>query len=330
MEPSDRVTIRDVARRAGVSISTVSHTLSARRPISPATRERVLAAAAELGYHANAVASSLRRGRTQLMGLVLRPKDAIRGTKRGTDNFLQLIGSVVTTALDDGWGVVHIPNDSNSYSSELPVDGYIVAHPYADDPVLASLRQRRVPLVVIDPVDQTSEDWSVQVDYASGIRNLLDTSRKPNGILLLPGTENNLWNSEATQTVTTWCNATGTPLIVKPTYEGTGADGAVQAFQSLHLPAAIDSIITGPSAFAAGLITLQQARTMRIAALTDSPVARTSGITTLDIRLHSAGATAVNLLARRLASQAGQTRVITDPEIQWRDSWPHQESAGGR
>ncbi|MDV7399869.1 LacI family DNA-binding transcriptional regulator, partial [Arthrospira platensis SPKY1] len=65
-----RVTIADVAVRAGVSKSTVSHALSGKRPISAATRRRIQQAVDQLGYHPNPVAQRLAGGRTQTIGYV--------------------------------------------------------------------------------------------------------------------------------------------------------------------------------------------------------------------------------------------------------------------
>ena len=63
--------IREVAGRAGVSPTTVSHVVNATRFVSHEIRARVMEAMTELGYHPNAVARSLRRGRTHTLGLVL-------------------------------------------------------------------------------------------------------------------------------------------------------------------------------------------------------------------------------------------------------------------
>lgn len=63
--------IADVAARAGVSVTTVSHVLSQRRPVSEATRQKVLAAVDELGYHPNGLARSMRTQRTNTIGLVV-------------------------------------------------------------------------------------------------------------------------------------------------------------------------------------------------------------------------------------------------------------------
>ncbi|MEA2289372.1 MAG: hypothetical protein QOD55_1369 [Solirubrobacteraceae bacterium] len=63
-------TIRDVARRAGVSVATVSRVLNDRPAVRPEMRERVQAAIGELGYRPSATARSLSLGRSQAIGVV--------------------------------------------------------------------------------------------------------------------------------------------------------------------------------------------------------------------------------------------------------------------
>src|SRR5687767_14250288 len=64
-------TIKDIARRAGVSTATVSHVINETRFVSPELRERVLTAVAELDYRPNAVARGLRQKKTRTIGLVV-------------------------------------------------------------------------------------------------------------------------------------------------------------------------------------------------------------------------------------------------------------------
>jgi len=92
MQPSSRVTIRDVAERAGVSTATVSKVLNRRYGVAADTTARVQAVIEELGYEASIVARSLRNHRTNVLGILvadLEPfstellkgaADAIRGT----------------------------------------------------------------------------------------------------------------------------------------------------------------------------------------------------------------------------------------------------------
>jgi len=64
------VTLKEVAEQAGVSRSAVSRTFTEGASVSEKTRHKVLTAAESLGYHPNALASSLTTGRTKLIGLV--------------------------------------------------------------------------------------------------------------------------------------------------------------------------------------------------------------------------------------------------------------------
>ncbi|WP_345148029.1 LacI family DNA-binding transcriptional regulator, partial [Nonomuraea rubra] len=61
----ERPSIRRVAGLAGVSATTVSHTLNGRRPVAEETRRRVLRAIEELGYRPNVLARGLRTSRSQ-------------------------------------------------------------------------------------------------------------------------------------------------------------------------------------------------------------------------------------------------------------------------
>lgn len=70
MAHRDQIRITDVAEAAGVSVATVSRALRGRPNVSAATRDRVIRAAGELGYVADARASSLASGQTDVIGLV--------------------------------------------------------------------------------------------------------------------------------------------------------------------------------------------------------------------------------------------------------------------
>ncbi len=66
------VGIRDVASAAGVSVASASFALNGQAGVAPETRARILQAAESLGYRANPQAQALRRGRTNIFGLVVR------------------------------------------------------------------------------------------------------------------------------------------------------------------------------------------------------------------------------------------------------------------
>src|SRR5262249_56914243 len=73
-----RPTIHDVAKAAGVSVTTVSHALNGKGRVDPATRARVAQVVGTLGYRANRHAQGLRSGRSGALGLLLPVAGAAR------------------------------------------------------------------------------------------------------------------------------------------------------------------------------------------------------------------------------------------------------------
>jgi LacI family transcriptional regulator len=71
MQMGSRVTIRDVAERAGVSVATVSKVINDRYGVAADTHAKVSAVIAELGYEASIVAQSLRNHRTNVIGILV-------------------------------------------------------------------------------------------------------------------------------------------------------------------------------------------------------------------------------------------------------------------
>lgn len=74
-----RVTISDVARQAGVSVTTVSHALNGRGQVDPATRQKVEEVARELGYTPNRHAQKLRGGGSNMIALMSSMPFAVAG-----------------------------------------------------------------------------------------------------------------------------------------------------------------------------------------------------------------------------------------------------------
>lgn len=77
--PKRRVSIRDVAAAAGVSLQTVSRVVNASDEVAPATRERVQAAIDQLGYRRNELARNLIQGRSRTLGVVCVGHDYLGG-----------------------------------------------------------------------------------------------------------------------------------------------------------------------------------------------------------------------------------------------------------
>jgi LacI family transcriptional regulator len=147
------VTIGDVARRVGVSRTTVSHAFSGRRPVAPATRARILAAAEELCYYPNAMARSVRAGRTQTIGLSVLLDTPGRGLAHGP--FSEFIEYIADHLNEHGHKLLTLvarepaPADLVGLVRSGQVDGLLLLQVRLNDGRVAALRRTAQPFVCI-------------------------------------------------------------------------------------------------------------------------------------------------------------------------------------
>jgi DNA-binding LacI/PurR family transcriptional regulator len=159
--------IGDIARRAGVSRSTVSYALSGRRPVSAETKQRIHAVIEEIGYRPNAAARALKEGRTRTLGLVIPP-----ASRRLTDMQLGFVASVVEAAAAADLDVLLSPSGGDhdrSFErliSGRRVDGVVIMEIRLEDERVTRLQQAGLPFVTIGhTADPHGTSW-VDVDYA--------------------------------------------------------------------------------------------------------------------------------------------------------------------
>ncbi len=166
------ITSYDVALRAGVSQSAVSRCFKPGASVAPATRKRILAAANELGYSANAIARGLITRRSNLVAVIISnltnlyyPEVLAELSQRlsGRDMRVLLFAlkteSDIDNVLDQIWG--------------YQVDGAIVAARLSADQ-LAQFARRGVALVLYNRVHETEPVSSVTCESAGGERLLVD------------------------------------------------------------------------------------------------------------------------------------------------------------
>ncbi|HEU5354432.1 MAG TPA: LacI family DNA-binding transcriptional regulator [Actinocrinis sp.] len=167
--------IGEVARYCGVSRSTVSYALSGKRTISPETKERILAAIAELGYRPATAAQTAKRSRTGAVGLVIPPAgDQLTAMQ------LDFIGAVMVAAARADLDVLLSPSgDDHDSSFERIVtgrhlDGVILTEVRLDDPRVERLRRARIPFVMIGrPTRPDAMSW-VDLDTAALVSQCVD------------------------------------------------------------------------------------------------------------------------------------------------------------
>lgn len=159
---SNRITLVHVAEAAGVSLSTASHAFGVDKPISDATRARVLAAAADLGYEGpDPRARSLRSGRTDIIGVQV---DDEAGRAFRDPVIIGILDGVSTALAASPTSVLLLPDSlPEERLRSLPVDGVVAA---GCSPALGSLRaamaKRSIPVVTAG--NQVDDIGSVGVE----------------------------------------------------------------------------------------------------------------------------------------------------------------------
>lgn len=167
-------TIIDVAARAGVSTSTVSHVLNGTRNVRPATRKKVLAAIEQTNYRHDALARAMRRSRTDSVGLVV--------SDPGEPAFAEMVHGVERAASERGLTLLlatsaeHKEQELRAVRTlfERRVDGLILAR-CADsgrelDELLA---QWSTPVVLLDRVYDDASFDQVGADNRESMRRLV-------------------------------------------------------------------------------------------------------------------------------------------------------------
>ncbi|MGW7537181.1 LacI family DNA-binding transcriptional regulator [Amycolatopsis sp. NPDC054798] len=310
-----RATIKDVARRAGVSATTVSHAFSGNGTVAPGTAEQVREAARELGYRPDAIARGLRSSRLGVLGLVVRPLDPLdTAFLEGVDYFLRFAGSAALAAVERGYGLMLVPDPARADASAvgLACDGFLITEPVENDPLITMLTRDCVPFLGVgrDPLRPASEDY-LDLATKTVVTEVLDHLAAAGGkrVAVVLGTDPNEWNRDAETAYLDWAAARGQEPLVVSRAEVTGEEGGRAAGEELFgLAAPPDAVYCQTGRHAAGVLAAAQARGLAvpeevlIAGGSDSEQTRSAvpPITSVDLRPVQLARTAVAVLADRI------------------------------
>jgi LacI family transcriptional regulator len=142
--------MRDVADKAGVSVTTVSHVINNSRPVNPETRNRVEQAMQVLRYQPNVLARSLRRGKTHTIGVIL-PDNT-------NPYFAEVVRGIEDTSFAQGYSVMLCNSDNDLDKERLytnvliekQVDGIIFVAAGLSEENIHNLQKRGVPSILVD------------------------------------------------------------------------------------------------------------------------------------------------------------------------------------
>ncbi|WP_111720246.1 LacI family DNA-binding transcriptional regulator [Homoserinimonas sp. OAct 916] len=324
-----RPTIHDVARAAGVSITTVSHTLNDKGVVATATRQRVRDAATELGYSPDAIARGLRSNRLGVLGLVIRPLDDLDSYQpEGVDYFMRFAGAAAVEALDRGYGLMLVrdPSTPDAPQIALALDGFIIADPVASDPVIALLNRLGTPLVAVGRDIERPEfrDWVADShDIGSVLSHVQEQGAET--VALVRGTDANAWNADNESEYRQWARESNQTAIVYSKDERSGEAGGREVAESMlnfggPLP---DAVYCLTGRHAAGLQRrLQKAGfsvpdQVMVVAGSDSEQTRNSTppITSVDLQPEASAKAAVGFLLARLEGNENGPAPIVENKL---------------
>ena len=164
-------TMHDVARRAKVSISTVSYAINGTRPISEETRQRIFAAMEELGYQPHALARGLASKRSRILALLFPTSERGMGS---TD--LEFIIGAADTARELGYNLVLWTSEIND-EVELRqllqqglVDGVVLMEVHLHDTRIDYLRAVDFPFSIIGRCADLTGIAYADIDFEQTVR----------------------------------------------------------------------------------------------------------------------------------------------------------------
>lgn len=308
-----RPTIHDVAGRAGVSTTTASDALSGRGRVSERTKERVQAAAEELGYAPSSTAQHLRRGRLGAIGLYL-PQ-----LTTSVNYYTQFTSGCLGRAHEAGYDLTLLAPATPSRPHAGPrVDGIVMIDPIADDPTIEQLAHTGIPIVTGERSLRSDlrPAGVVRVDHERVITEVLDHlrhhgARRP--VLLAPA-DGSDWAASLRRGHARWCTTAGiNPAIATVAFTARPSEITALVREILRSDAAVDAVVSAPDAAALGVsgAATELGRTigadLLVASCVDSPAMELAspGITAVDLRPLAFGRATADLLIELLEGRAG-------------------------
>ncbi|KUL30782.1 LacI family transcriptional regulator [Actinoplanes awajinensis subsp. mycoplanecinus] len=299
------VTIKDVARLAGVSASSVCRALADPDRVRPETRDRVQTAARQLGYHPNRVARSLITGRTANIGVVL--------PDLGNPFFPTVVKAIQTQARRGDYAVLLTDTDEDP-AVEVPairalamqVDGFLLCSPRAADDELRAVAEK--PMVVLNR--RISPFPSVTADNSGGMRQAVGHLHAlgHRTISYVAGPRTSWSNRDRLRGLRAATSALGMTLIEIGNVAPTVAGGAAAA--DLVAAAPVTAVLAYNDLVALGLVQRFQARgiavpgQLSVVGFDDILVAALVGppLTTVAIGKEQIGRVGVDLLLALMAA----------------------------
>jgi LacI family transcriptional regulator len=319
-------TIRDVARKAQLSVATVSRALNGLENVSEGARERVAEAVRALGYVPHAGARSLSLARTNAIGVVLPDlhgeffSEIVRGMDREASRrgYLLLLSNLHARAEQAALAL---------RAMHGRVDGLIVMAPHLAADELSLALPPGVPSILINTRDGTGTRASIHLDNAAGVRAVVDhlLAIGRSRLVHIAGPAGNIDADERAAAFEEACSVHRLDcVIVRGDFEEqSGADAVSQLLASSQR---FDAIVAANDNMAIGALLALRSRgvpvpdEVSVAGFDDIPLARHLGITTVSVRIDELGERALTRLLATIAGAAPGAPELHAPELVVRGS----------
>jgi LacI family transcriptional regulator len=172
------VTIKDIAKRTGKSITTVSRALHGYDDVSPETRAMIVQVAEEMGYTPNLLAQRLQKQRTDTIGFIL----PTFGPRFSDPFFSEFLAGIGNAAGEQGYDLLvstQPPGEKEleAYRRKVmgrQVDGFVVVRTRCQDPRIEYLREVGAPFVAFGRTEGEIDYPYVDEDGAAGMRMVVE------------------------------------------------------------------------------------------------------------------------------------------------------------
>jgi len=310
-------TIRDVARRAEVSVASVSRALNGLNNVRGETRERIVAAAKELGYVPHAGARSLSLARAHAIGVVLPDlhgeffSECVRGMDREASRrgYLLLLSNM------------HDDSDQAAVALRAMrgrVDGLLVMAPHIAPEALERALPTALPAVLINAPGEVVSRPALRLDNRGGaeamVRHLLANGYRH--IVHIAGPEGNVDAQERLQGFRDALAELAPEMpvrIIEGDFNEAAGEAAARQILASDLPC--DAVFAANDMMAIGCLhTLRQSgrrvpEDIAVAGFDDVPLARYLALTTIEVRIAEIGARAVSRLIDMLEGKGPDQRT---------------------
>ncbi|MFQ5341972.1 MAG: LacI family DNA-binding transcriptional regulator [Anaerolineae bacterium] len=188
------VTLKDIARETGYSVTTVSRALNDYEDVKPATKSVIREMADRLGYHPNVTAQHLQRRRTDTLGFII----PTAGPRFSDPFFIEFLTGIGNEASTYGYDLLVStrspgPEEIDAYRRFVGgkrVDGLIIVRTRRQDPRITYLLEQHFPFVTFGRTDGAGEFPFVDEDGRAGMaqvtRHLLDQGHRRIAFIAAP------------------------------------------------------------------------------------------------------------------------------------------------